>query len=220
MSALKCAQCGLINFATATQCKRCGILFVQTVSSPTGSNLQGFITADGYVLPPPPSVGLPLTGIWRDKQTLVMSKEAQLPQRCVKCNAVTNGRMTRKLSWHHPAIFAVLLVNLLVYLIVAMIVRKRATVEIGLCDEHRAKRQTYIWITLVLVMLGFGGFVVAIMAEDGLPALVGLLLLLASLVFGVFAIRLVSPSKIDERFVWLRGVHSDYLNQFPSWPGI
>ena len=105
MSALKCPQCGLTNFATATQCKRCQTLFTQNLSSTPGSTLQGIVLEDGYVLPPPPSVGLPNSGVWRDRSTLVMSKDSQLPDRCVKCNAFTVGRLRRKFAWHHPAIY-------------------------------------------------------------------------------------------------------------------
>lgn len=219
MSALKCPQCGLINFATATQCKRCGTLFSQTVSSESGANLQGFVLEDGYVLPPPPSLGLPGAGIWRDGKTLVMTKDAVLPDRCVKCNAFTQGRLKRKLSWHHPAYFILLLVAWLIYLIVSMVVRKRATVELGLCDEHRAKRRNYIWVTLLLALGGFAGFFLAIAAEDGTPALIGLLMLITALIFGLIATRVTYPQKIDDRFVWLRGVNDEYLNQFPPWPG-
>ncbi len=218
MSALKCAQCGLVNFATATQCQRCRTPFVQNVSSAPGLNLQGIVLEDGYVLPPPPSVGMP--GVWRDKSTLVMSKDALLPERCVKCNAFTNGRLKRKLTWHHPAIYILILVAWLAYLIVAMIVRKRATIEVGLCEEHRAKRRNYILITWALVLLGLAGFVLAIIANDGTPALIGVLVLLTAIIFGVIATRVTVPSKIDDRFVWLRGVNRDYLNQFPTWPGI
>ena len=217
MSALKCSQCGLINFATATQCKRCGTHFSQNVSS--GSNLQGFVLEDGYVLPPPPSVGMPGAGIWRDGATLVMSKGAQLPDRRVKCNAFTNGRLRRKFSWHHPAIYILIIVAWLIYLIVAMIVRKRATVDLGFCEEHSAKRRTYIWIAWLLALGGVAGFVLAILANDSTPALIGFLLLLTAVVFAVITTRVVYPSKIDDRFVWLKGVNAEYLNQLPSWPG-
>lgn len=219
MSALKCPQCDLVNFATATQCKRCGTLFSQNVSSESGANLQGFVLEDGYVLPPPPSMGMPATGIWRNGKTLVMSKDAVLPDRCVKCNAVTTGRLKRKLSWHHPAYFILLLAAWLIYLIVSMVVRKRATVLLGLCDEHRAKRRKYIWATLLLALGGVAGFFIAIAAEDGTPALIGLLLLITSLIFGLIVTRVVYPQKIDDKFVWLKGVNDEYLNQLPPWPG-
>lgn len=148
-----------------------------------------------------------------------MSKDAQLPDRCVKCNAFTNGRLRRKFAWHHPAIYILLLVAWLIYLIVAMIVKKRATIDLGLCDDHRAKRRTYIWITWLLALGGVAGFVLAILANDGTPALIGFLLLLTAIVFGVITTRVTYPSKIDDRFVWLKGVNAEYLDQLPSWPG-
>jgi hypothetical protein len=211
-------NCGLVNFATATQCKRCGTLFAQNLS--TGTNLQGgFVTADGYVLPPPPRASIPSSGIWRNQSTLVLSRDAVLPLRCVKCNAYTTGRLTRRYSWHHPALYLILLVAWLIYLIVAMIVRQRATVEVGLCEEHQTKRRNAIYATIALALLGVGGIVLAIVAEDGTPALIGFLLLLAALIFGLIAPRVGYPTKIDERFVWLKGINKEYLEQFPSWPG-
>jgi len=148
-----------------------------------------------------------------------MSKDAQLPDRCVKCNAFTINRLKRKLSWHHPAIYILIAVALLIYLIVAMVVRKRATVYLGLCEEHMAKRRTCIWVTWLLALGGIAGFVLAIAANDGIPALIGVVMFLTAIVFALITIRVASPSRIDDRFVWLRGVNAEYLNQLPQWPG-
>jgi hypothetical protein len=212
-------HCGLVNLASATQCKRCGTLFAQNVAT-SGANIQGgFVTEDGYVLPPPPSTLSPNSGVWRSGSNLVLSFDAVLPLRCVKCNAFTTGRLTRKYSWHHPALYLILLVALLVYLIVAAILRKRATIEVGLCEDHQAKRKYAILTTVLLVLLGLGGFALAIAIEDGTPAFIGFLLLVTSLIFGLFATRVGYPTKIDERFVWLKGFSKDYLETFPSWPG-
>ena len=97
----KCSQCGLVNFASSESCKRCGVLGpigqVQQPQAPAGIVLE-----DGYVMPPPPSFG----GVWRDQSTLVMTKDATLPDYCVKCDAPANGfRLKRNLSWHEPALY-------------------------------------------------------------------------------------------------------------------
>jgi hypothetical protein len=181
--------------------------------------VQGIVLADGYVLPPPPSVGTTGTGVWRDKATLVMSKDARLPDRCVKCNEPTHGRLKRKLTWHHPAIYILLLVAWLIYVIVAMVVRKKATVELGLCDEHLQQRRRNIFISSGLFLLGMVFFVIAMAANDGTPALLGLLLLLGGAIYGLVTIRVTTPSRIDDRFVWLRGVNENYLDLLPQWPG-
>ncbi len=217
MSSIKCAQCGLVNFAAEAACKRCHAPLEPKAAGVVRSSPQGIVLADGYVLPPPPSMGT--AGVWRDKSRLVMTRDALLPDRCVKCNAPTVGRLKRKLSWHHPAIYLIILVALLIYLIVAMVLRKTATIEIGLCDEHRAIRKRYILITWVLALLGVGGLVLGAMTEDATYALLGLAALLGALIFGVTMVRPVTPHKIDDRFVWLRGVNRDYLDELPQWIG-
>lgn len=126
--------------------------------------------------------------------------------------------MKRKLSWHHPALFILIFVALLIYLIVAMIVRKRATVEIGLCQDHMAKRRKAVLVTWLLVLLGVCGFIASVVSNDGTYALVGFLFLIAGIIYGIVAARVVAPSKIDDRFVWLKGVNKDYLDALPAWP--
>lgn len=151
---------------------------------------------------------------------MVVSKGAELPDRCVKCNAPTPGpKFKKKLTWHHPAIYILLFVALLIYLVVAMVLRKSITVELGLCDEHKAKHRRSLFITWALILLGFGGFILAIVAEDGNLALPAALLLLVGIVYAVVAVRIVTPAKIDDKFAWLKGVNKDYLNELPQWPG-
>lgn len=217
MSSLKCAQCGLVNFLTDSTCKRCGAPLGSSVPSVIDPGRQGIVLEDGYVLPPPPSTGM--AGVWRNQSQLVMSKDALLPDRCVRCNVPTTGRLKRRLTWHHPAIYLIIFVALLIYVIVALVLRKTATVEIGLCDEHRAKRRRNLLITWALFGLGIAGFVLAIMMSDGTYLGFGALALLAALIFGVVAVRVVTPAKIDDRFVWLRGVNKDYLEELPQWVG-
>jgi hypothetical protein len=74
-------------------------------------------------------------------------------------------------------------------------------------------------ITWVLALLGVGGLFVGAMTEDGTYALLGLAALLGALIFGLVAVRIVTPHKIDEKFVWLKGVNRDYLDELPQWIG-
>jgi hypothetical protein len=59
----------------------------------------------------------------------------------------------------------------------------------------------------------------AVVAEESAYMLLSLAFFLGAIIWGVVAVRVVSPAKIDDKFVWLKGVNEDYLNRFPEWPG-
>jgi hypothetical protein len=184
------------------------------------SGPEGIVLSDGYVLPPPPTMGTPVLGVWRDQATLIMSKDAQLPARCVKCNAPALGPgLKKRLTWHHPAIYLLILVALLIYFVVAMVLRKTAIVELGLCEEHRSKHRRNVLIGWSLLLLGLVGFVMAVMLEDTNFLLAGFLMIIAGIICFAVAVRIVSPARIDDKFAWLKGFNKDYLDELPQWPG-
>lgn len=166
---------------------------------------------------PPPSHGLET--IWRDNSVLVMTKEALLPNRCIKCNAPAGEQLKRKLTWHHPALYLLILVSVLIYAVVALVVRKTAIVTVGLCEEHSSARRQNIWITCLLVFLSVASFALAMLMEEGLLAAGGSAFLLAAAIYGGVTLRIVAPTKIDNYFVWMKGVNQNYLQQFPEWHG-
>ncbi len=92
------------------------------------------------------------TEMWREGKVLAMRRGGLFPNRCIKCNApaVAPGRR-QKLTWHPPAWYLLILLAVLLYAIVAMIVRKTATIEIGLCERHQKR---VLWGRIV----GWGGF--------------------------------------------------------------
>jgi len=157
--------------------------------------------------------------IWRDNSVLVMTKDALLPGRCVKCNVHTEERLRRKLTWHHPALLLLILVSILIYIIVAMVVRKTATVDVGLCPEHLAARKKNTVITWALGLMSIASLVLAAMFEDVTFVFVSAAFLIATAVVGIITLRVVAPTKIDDQFVWLKGVNADYLQEFPDWHG-
>lgn len=211
----KCRECGLVNFATAANCKRCNAAV--SFGTPPTPAPQGIVLEDGYVMPPPPFA---MGGIWRDDKTLVMSKEAQLPDQCVKCNAPAHGfKLKRKLTWHHPALYVVVLVAWIIYLVLAMAISKRATVFLGLCPEHVKRRKLFLLIGWTMFAIGLIVPVLAFSNEAPGIALLGFLLLFTAIFWLVFANRVVNVKKIDDRYVYLTGIDAAYLAQFPSLQG-
>ena len=211
----KCPECGIVNFASDANCKRCGVANPQVAIQPGAAT--GIVLEDGYVLPPPPSTG----GVWRDSDTLVMTKDALLPDRCVKCNAPAHGfRLKRSLSWHPPALIVLIFVALLIYLVVALVVSKRATVHIGLCAEHVQRRRHLLIVGWVMLAFGLITPVIAFVNEYVAIGLLGMVWMVVSVVWLVVVLRVVKVKRIDDRYVWLKGIDPGYLAQFPSLQGV
>jgi hypothetical protein len=215
----KCSQCELVNFASDQTCKRCGAL-VQPREALSPAAPLGIVLEDGYVMPPPPGPPPMMTGgIWREGSTLVMSKDASLPDHCVKCDAPANGfRLTRRLSWHHPALFLLLLLAWIVYLILALVLRKQATVLVGLCQEHFRRRKKLLAAGWIMFAIGLITPVVGFSTDYPGMGLLGILLLLVSIVWLSIVTRVVTVKKIDDQFVWLNGINKNYLERFPPLP--
>jgi hypothetical protein len=148
-----------------------------------------------------------------------MTKEALLPNRCIKCNAPADQQLKRKLTWHHPALYLLIFISLLIYIVVAVIVRKSATVNVGLCEEHSSARRRNILITWAIGFTAVASFVAAGLFEEMTFALLGMFLLFACAIYGIVTLRVVVPTRIDNYFVWLKGINAGYLQQFPEWRG-
>jgi hypothetical protein len=161
-------------------------------------------------------------GVWRDGRCLVMHKQARLPDRCVKSNQPAGGRRLRRtLSWHHPVIYVAILAGLLIYIILALVLRQTATVYIGLSDEWAARRRRRIILAWSLVLLGCLLVPAAAFLAESRPRALSLVLLSPPLIlgaafYGLLGARMVAPVRITQDYVWLKGVHPDYLAAQPD----
>jgi hypothetical protein len=159
---------------------------------------------------------------WRYQKLLVMISDTALPPRCVKCNEPADEpTKVRKVYWHHPGVYLVILVNIIIYAIVGAIVRKRALVAAGLCAAHKKRRRRGI-------IFAWGGFVTGVGlltwgfgnegGIGGLSVIAGLLLLLASILTGINMTRIVYAQKIDKNCAWLKGCGPEFLDSLPPLP--
>ncbi|MHC4178051.1 MAG: hypothetical protein ACYSWU_11130 [Planctomycetota bacterium] len=163
-------------------------------------------------------------GVWRQGNLLVMHKRATLPDRCVKSNEPAHGRrLLRDMFWHPPWIYLTIFIGLLVYVILVMMLRKRATIRIGLSKQWFAKRRRAILIGWGLV-LSSAAMVVGGISKAGefpyAPALIplGFVVFLVGAIYGLIAARMVAPARITDDYVWVKGVHPDFLASLPNWP--
>jgi hypothetical protein len=188
-------MCGEVVSATALSCNYCG---------------EGLQPASGR--------------LWREGSILVMEKDAELPDRCVKSNAPADAFLPRNLSWHHPAIFISLFAcGALPYIILALALRKTAKISVGLSDEWFARRRQAILVGWSLVVGAIGMMIAGVALLDGHDGLLaGTIILsivigLGGAIYGLVVARIVSPYKIDNTHVWLKGVHADFLEDLPPW---
>ncbi|MDY6946950.1 MAG: hypothetical protein SXG53_14635 [Pseudomonadota bacterium] len=160
----------------------------------------------------------PSDRVWRADKVLIMARDADLPDRCVKCNdPADEPTRTRKVYWHHPGYYVLLLINVILYVIVALIARKTAAVNPGLCGRHKQKRVRGIWI-------GWGGLVGGLAAmfaafDHQNPGL-GLLFLLITfgcIITGMVMARVVYAKRIDDRYVLLKGCGEPFLADLPEF---
>lgn len=158
--------------------------------------------------------------VWRSPKLLVLRRDAELPDRCVRCNGPAHGyRLKRKLYWHPPAYYLLILLSILIYAVVAIIVRKKATVHIGLCEEHRKGRKLAI---LTSCGLGAGAVlscVIAGVSGNAFWVIPGILLLLSALILAAVKTSVISAARIDAEYVRLKGAQPAFLNSLPEWGG-
>ncbi len=168
--------------------------------------------------------GPPGDGLWRKGKLLVMDKFAPLPDRCVKSNQPAGGRtLKRNLSWHHPWVFILLLISIWVYVIVALIIRKQATIHIGLSEAWFGKRRKAMLVGWTLALLGIAAVIASFPMMERVSAaplllIGGIVAFLGAAIYGLVAARMVVAARINERYVWLKGVHPDFLATLPDWP--
>ena len=166
-------------------------------------------------------------GVWRQGDRVVATRESDLGDACVKCGAAADGwRWNKTVYWHEPWLFVLIFFpGLLIYLIVALALRKSAKVSAGLCPAHRARRNRGLMIATALTILGAGGIVggIVVSAESRrggewgvLGVLAGFALLIAAVVVANTMARVLTPKKIDAHYAWYGGAGEGYLRSLAS----
>lgn len=159
-------------------------------------------------------------GIWRLKKTVILRRDSDLPDRCIKCNApALPPYKKQKLYWHHPALYLLFLLNIIVYLVIALLIRKTAELHVGLCEEHRKQ-------LLRGRVIGYGGFVLVLaltfvsIVEHSTPLGIATGCLALVWIIATIAVnRLLTPQKIDKDYVRIKGCGPLFLDSLPEFPG-
>jgi hypothetical protein len=159
-------------------------------------------------------------GVWREGDRMVVSAGAELPDRCVKTDLPADGQWADiRLRWHHPALFLLLILGIVVYFIMAYYMSTSVIVRVGITESVLS---TGRWTRNFVSTLVLGGGVLCVagvVAHD--PALLwtaGVLLVLAIPVF-LLRPKIIWATRMERGYVWIAGVHPDYLARLPQWKG-
>ena len=209
-----CAECGvafspdeLVTVSGHSVCAACKPALLQRLRegaplSPLGSSL----------------------GMFRKDDRLVVETGATPPHRCVYCNAPGTWEKRRTFYWCPPWVYALVFLGLLIFVIVAMILRKTIAFEVVLCAKHASQRRRNIAIGWGLFALAIATVVGGNMIDFnwnvlGWALLAGLFLTVAGLVVGMRAAAVLSPARIGKRSGCFRRAGKEYVATLPEWPG-
>ncbi|WP_342316468.1 hypothetical protein [Lysobacter sp. FW306-1B-D06B] len=155
---------------------------------------------------------------WRDGKELVVRPGCTLPGRCIKCNEPAAEPMQHaRFYWHHPALYLVIFINLLIYLVIALIVRRRTPVTIGLCERHRMRRRVSTIGAISGTLLGVGLIGYGVSGDAPVVSMIGVAMLLASLVCGIVGSRVLVVTRIGENYTRFRGAGTEFLATLPAF---
>ena len=151
-----------------------------------------------------------------------------LPAVCIKCGADADFWVRRQFAWHPPWVIALILVGVLVWVVVALVLTKRMTVDAPLCYRHKrhwAWRSAFIWCGLAAVVaLGVGSAALVASADDprgiaytagavgaGLAAFGGFGWLIAAAMIQHAAI---GPAEITDKSITLVRLSDEFVDAF------
>lgn len=154
------------------------------------------------------------------KYVVVPAANPHLPPRCVKTNApVTAAESKHKtLYWYPPLIALTILLNLLIFLILYLIFRKKVVIDIPVSAAGRKIVRNHAFIAWGSVLLGLACLVTGIV-EPTLVALILLssVLLIGGLIYGAFKATLLRAAKMRNGEVWLAGASRSFLDSLPPY---
>jgi hypothetical protein len=150
-------------------------------------------------------------------------EDAEMPEICMKCGEPAVLHKNKQFTWHPGWVYVLLIVNLIVFAIVAMVLTKKRRLSVPLCAAHR---NHWLWRQVAIV----GGFAVLIVAgiaavaalsdqrQGAGPDFSGLLcggtvvaLILWLIVAAVLQSTAIRPTEITDRGITLTGVSPAFV---------
>jgi|688.fasta_scaffold21321_2 hypothetical protein len=165
--------------------------------------------------------------IYRVGKWLALRDGAELPHACTATNEPTgpeNWRKQRKIAWTPPWVIALVLINFLIMLIVALCVQKTGKITYSLSQKARKKWLRMIltgWLLILLCPVSIWLGIEYFSSTDyvWLPILVGACCLIGSIYFFTQT-GIPTAAKHFKGWFLLKKCHPDFLNRFPELPSV
>lgn len=167
-------------------------------------------------------------GILRDGSTLVIAHGRSLPDRCIRCNEPCNDyRLRHYTYWFHPAVYVLLLLALvksygfLVFLIVMMVVGKKAKLDVPICATHRKQQKRRVVAATTVAVASAGVIIGLIRFMNGSELAVGLGLLAGTIMLASIIVafeNIVKATKVTATHTFMKGAGEPFLSELPVWP--
>jgi hypothetical protein len=122
----------------------------------------------------------------------------------------------RKLSWHNPWLYLLILINILLYAIVALIVRKSAKASPGYCSHHKRARRNRLWLWFGLSFWAAAASATFVVAHKEIFAFPMFLLSIVLLLPGLLATNILIAKDINKNFARYAGCKEPFLRSLEN----
>ena len=159
-------------------------------------------------------------GVWRKGKTLVMRREAKLPDRCIKSNLPAETHLSRTLTWHPGWVYLLVLLWFFAYIIAVVMIQKTAKVNIGLTNAVAKKRRQNILVAWLVALASLGTIISGSATLKGVSPMITLIvgiILMGGIIFVMIRARMITVVKVTDDYVWFNGVCLEYLDELPEW---
>lgn len=154
------------------------------------------------------------------KYVVVPVDSPRLPLRCVKTNTPVAAAeaKAKTLYWSPPLLALTILLNVLIFLVLYLIFRKRVQLDIPLAAAGRSQLRKHAAIAWAIVLGGVGCFVTGIV-EPSLVILIlpAFLLILAGLIYGNIKATKLRVAKLRNGEAWLAGTCPEFRASLPRY---
>ncbi len=162
--------------------------------------------------------------MWRHGRLLVVRKGDEFPDRCIKTNEPADGLfLKQELEW--TPIWALLPQLLLGHWgsLARPFTTRKVEIHVGVSRRIRQRRRRRFFIAGLICVAGVVAAFLGInaMQHQALGSFMlligGIFAMLGGMVYYLNASQIVSAKRILDEYVWIKGVHRDFLAELPEW---